>query len=153
MGTWDTGPFDNDTAADVCDALDRAAPDAREDLLRGALLRAAGTVGCLDADTPQEAVAAAALVAAQCPGGEPAGPGCGLEESLSGLTGLRGLAVRALDRVMTEPSELPELWALSDGAPWQVGVHRIRRTLAHRLPADPSRSHAVPPVLRLEGRP
>lgn len=43
MGTWDVGPFDNDTAADWCDALDAASPDAREGIIRETLIRAAGT--------------------------------------------------------------------------------------------------------------
>jgi Domain of unknown function (DUF4259) len=34
MGTWDTGPFDNDTAADFANALDDAEPEAREALIR-----------------------------------------------------------------------------------------------------------------------
>src|SRR5262245_13461015 len=69
MGTWDTGPFDNDTAADFANALDDAEPEAREALIRGVLVRTIDATGYLaEAD---EAVAAAALIAAQCPGGDP----------------------------------------------------------------------------------
>ncbi|MFK4221392.1 DUF4259 domain-containing protein [Streptomyces sp. NPDC020880] len=42
MGTWDIGPFDNDTAADFGDDLDEAAADEREDMVRSVLKRAAG---------------------------------------------------------------------------------------------------------------
>ena len=36
MGTWDVGPFDNDTAADWCGDLDDTSPDARRILVRDA---------------------------------------------------------------------------------------------------------------------
>ncbi|MEU0274038.1 DUF4259 domain-containing protein [Streptomyces sp. NPDC006307] len=129
MGTWDTGPFDNDTAADFAGDLDEAAEDERAGLLRDALARAAGTTGYLEADVADTAVAAAALVAAQCPGGEPTDQVYGPEEPLPDLTPLRGLALDALDRVMSEPSELLELWAGAEGASWRTGVERIRRSL------------------------
>lgn len=54
MGTWDVGPFDNDTAMIFCDGH-----------------------GDRDEDASEEAVAAAALVAAQCPSGRPVGSGYG----------------------------------------------------------------------------
>jgi hypothetical protein len=37
MGTWDVGPFDNDTAADFGGDLDEAALEEREALISGAL--------------------------------------------------------------------------------------------------------------------
>ncbi|MFC8914978.1 DUF4259 domain-containing protein [Streptomyces sp. NPDC047821] len=136
MGTWDVGPFDNDTAADWCGDLDDASPDARAGLVREALARAAGTCATayLDADASVEAVVAAALVAAQCPGGEPADPHYGPDEPLPDLAGLRSLALQALDRVMAEPSELLELWAEPDGGPWQTSMNRLRRTLQPQAP-------------------
>ncbi|MFC4116833.1 DUF4259 domain-containing protein [Nonomuraea zeae] len=39
MGTWDVGPFDNDTAADWCGGLQDAAAGERTALLRRALDR------------------------------------------------------------------------------------------------------------------
>ncbi|MFJ5553031.1 DUF4259 domain-containing protein [Streptomyces sp. NPDC093225] len=129
MGTWDIGPFDNDTAADFGGTLDRAHPDRRACLVREALLCAASTTEYLDADIGAEAVAAAALVAAQC-GGEPADPHYGPAEPLPDLTALRTLAVRALDRVLAEPSELLVLWEASGDRPWETGLARLRTTLA-----------------------
>jgi hypothetical protein len=70
MGTWDIGPFDNDTAADFGGDLDEAALEEREALIRGALKRAADPADFLDASDGERAVAAAALVVAQHPGGE-----------------------------------------------------------------------------------
>ncbi|MFI6617968.1 DUF4259 domain-containing protein [Streptomyces sp. NPDC050528] len=136
MGTWDVGPFDNDTAADWCGDLDDASPEERQGLVRDTLTRAADTVDLLDARVGDEAVAAAALVAAQCPGGEPAHPVYGPDEPLPDLTGLRALALQALDRVMTEPSELLELWDGPDGTPWRVAVGRLRNTLAPSPPGE-----------------
>ncbi|MFJ9769171.1 DUF4259 domain-containing protein [Streptomyces erythrochromogenes] len=136
MGTWDVGPFDNDTAADWCGDLDDASPEARQGLVRDTLARAADSTDPLDADVAGEAIAAAALVAAQCPGGEPAHPRYGPDEPLPDLTGLRALARQALDRVLTEPSELLQLWAEPDDGPWQATVNRLRSTLTPRPPGE-----------------
>ncbi|MFC8011007.1 DUF4259 domain-containing protein [Streptomyces cinereoruber] len=136
MGTWGVGPFDNDTAADFCDDLDEAAAGEREGLVRGILTRVIDTAGDLEAPESEQAVAAAALVAAQCSGGEPADPVYGPEEPLPDLTGLRDLALQALDRVMTDPSELMDLWAESDGGPWRATIRRLRGVLLPQLPGE-----------------
>ncbi|SEE47272.1 protein of unknown function [Streptomyces sp. 3213] len=136
MGTWDVGPFDNDTAADWCGTFDDAAPDARRALVRDTLARAADTTDYLDADIGDEAVAAAALVAAQCPGGDPAHPHYGPKQPVPDLTDLGALALRALDRILTEPSELLELWADSDGDPWHTTINGLRTTLTPRPPGE-----------------
>ncbi|MEU0685910.1 DUF4259 domain-containing protein [Streptomyces uncialis] len=120
MGTWDIGPFDNDTAADFGGKLDEAAADAR-----GALVREA-----LDAGGDEEKVAAAALVAADCPGGEPVDTAYGPKEPLPDLSDLRDLARVALDGLVDEPSELAELWAESGDDSWRAGVVRLRDLLA-----------------------
>ena len=62
MGTWGIGPFDNDTAADFAGDLDNALPGEPEALVRGVLTRTVKATGYLDEG--QEAVAAAALIAA-----------------------------------------------------------------------------------------
>ncbi|MGW7070875.1 DUF4259 domain-containing protein [Streptomyces sp. NPDC054855] len=137
MGTWDVGPFDNDTAADFCGDLDDARAEDRAGLVRAALTGAtsatdaadAGHDGYLDADVAETAVAAAALVAAQCPGGEPADSVYGPEQPIPDLLSLRGPALRALDRVLSEDSELLELWQESDGEPWRRSVEALRGVL------------------------
>ena len=134
MGTWDVGPFDNDTAADWCGTFDDAAPDARQALVRDTLARAADTTDHLDADIGDQAVAAAALVAAQCPGGDPAHPHYGPKQPVPDLTDLGALALRALDRILTGPSELLELWADSDDGPWRTTINGLRTTLTPRPP-------------------
>ncbi|MFF9127406.1 DUF4259 domain-containing protein [Streptomyces sp. NPDC014889] len=135
MGTWDGGPFDNDTAADFCGDLDEAAAGEREGIIRGALIRVIDTAGYLEAPESEEAVAAA-LVSAQCPGGEAPDPAHGPEEPLPDLTGLRDLALQALDRVMADPSELMDLWAESDGGPWRANIRRLQNVL---LPQQPGK--------------
>ncbi|MCX5612568.1 DUF4259 domain-containing protein [Streptomyces sp. NBC_00047] len=136
MGTWDVGPFDNDTAADFGGDLDEVAAGEREGIVRSALTRVIDTAAYLEAPASEVAVAAAALVAARCPGGEPADPIYGPEESLPDLTGLRDLALQALDRIMTEPSELMDLWAESDGGPWRANIRRLQNVLLPQPPGE-----------------
>jgi Domain of unknown function (DUF4259) len=99
MGSWGIGPFDNDTAADFAGDLDDVPPGEREALVRGVLARTVSAAGYLD--EAQQAVAAAALIAAQCPGGRPVetvyGPGQPLPVFPEDL---RELAGGSLDRVL-----------------------------------------------------
>nr|WP_267889299.1 DUF4259 domain-containing protein [Streptomyces sp. NRRL F-5122] len=64
--------------------------------------------------------AAGAAVGARDPADSPA---------RADLTGLRDLALQALDRIMTEPSELMDLWAESDGGPWRANIRRLQNVL------------------------
>ncbi|WP_107470329.1 DUF4259 domain-containing protein [Streptomyces sp. 3211] len=123
MGTWDTGPFDNDTAADFGGDLDEAALEEREPMIRGVLVRAASPVDFLGIYDGERAVAAAALVVAQHPDGEPACLNYGPSEQLPELPAdLRMLAVDALDQVVSDRSELAEQWA--EAANSRSGVRR-----------------------------
>lgn len=114
MGTWGTGPYDNDAAADFCGFLHDAPPARRPEMIRAALHVAARTGGYLDANLAEKAVAAAAIVVAQRTGTPPdsayapdflvAGEPLDLPEEV------RPLAVAALDRVVGAGSEWRELW-------------------------------------------
>ncbi|MDG9703873.1 DUF4259 domain-containing protein [Streptomyces sp. DH37] len=132
MGTWDIGPFENDMAADFAHTLDEAAPDRREGLVRTTLSRTIQARDYLESPEGAEAAAAAAPIAAQCPGGEPISTSYGPKETLPVFAdGLRPLAVEALDRVVAEESELAELWDETPGGPrWRQGVSRLRAVLA-----------------------
>ncbi|MFD0403778.1 DUF4259 domain-containing protein [Kitasatospora sp. NPDC127116] len=132
MGTWDIGPFENDMAADFAYALDEAAEDERETLVRTTLIRTIQTRDYLESPEGAEAVAAAALVAAQCPGGEPISTSYGPDEALPIFAiDLRSLAVEALDRVGAKESELADLWDETvDGPKWRQTISRIRAVLA-----------------------
>ncbi|MFD1936288.1 MULTISPECIES: DUF4259 domain-containing protein [Nonomuraea] len=118
MGAWDVGPFDNDTAADWCGDLQDADASQRPVLIRRALATVVDEQGYLDSDLACEAIAAAAIVAAQR-GGPPitsayapeflrAGGGVEVPDDVVAL------AVRALDRVAGDDSEWRELWEEAD---------------------------------------
>lgn len=131
MGTWDIGPFENDMAADFADALDEASEGDRETLVRAALINAVQTREYLESPEGSEVVAAAAIIAAQYPGGDPISTIYGPSESLPTFAAdLRPLAVEALDRVVAENSELAELWdETADGPTWRQTIRRIRAVL------------------------
>ncbi|MFF7436575.1 DUF4259 domain-containing protein [Streptomyces sp. NPDC008122] len=132
MGTWDIGPFDNDTAADFSYRVDEAPEEKRAEVLLATFREVTATgEEYLDSDVAVEAVASAALVAAQCPGGAPVTTSYAPKDPLPPLPPeLRPAAVEALDRILTEPSELLELWEESDGEAWMTGVRRLREVLA-----------------------
>ncbi|MFD3875543.1 DUF4259 domain-containing protein [Streptomyces sp. NPDC058623] len=136
MGTWDIGPFDNDTAADFAGDLDEAPMEQREPMIRKALERAVHLADHLVTPDAERAVAAAALVAAQHPDGEPACSNYGPSEPLPVLPAdLRTLAIDALDHVVAERSEIAELWdEAREGPKWRRDVARLRAVLAPRIP-------------------
>ncbi|GID92079.1 DUF4259 domain-containing protein [Amorphoplanes digitatis] len=141
MGTWDVGPFDNDTAADWCGDLDDAAPQQRAALIRDALRRVAEHgEEYLDSDEAVEAIAAAAVVASQLPGGTkidtPYAPDFLLEGGTVEVAGdVPAIAVRALDRIVGDDSEWRELWEEAEESYPRAlaGVRSIRDTLAQAI--------------------
>ncbi|WP_285571842.1 MULTISPECIES: DUF4259 domain-containing protein [unclassified Streptomyces] len=145
MGTWDIGPFDNDTAADFSSALDDAASEARESMIRSAIKRAADSADHLDASDGEQAVAAAALVVAQHPDGEPTCSDYGPSKPLPELPAdLRPLAVDALDQAVSDLSELAELWAQApDGSKWRQHIARLRDVLAPPIPPQDETLFAI----------
>ncbi|MHA5051101.1 DUF4259 domain-containing protein [Streptomyces sp. SD15] len=135
MGTWDTGPFDNDTAADFANALDDAEPKERETLIRGVLTRTVDATGYLT--EAEEAVAAAALIAGQCPGGEPVDTPYGPETPMPVFpTDLRTLADEALARIVSDEAGSASNWVDPEGwKQWRAMLNRLRAVLA---PLPPS---------------
>ncbi|MFI6758800.1 DUF4259 domain-containing protein [Micromonospora sp. NPDC050417] len=134
MGTWDDGPFDNDSAADWCGDLHDADPSARAAIVRAALTTAAFNAGYLDYDDAVSAIAAAAIVASQMPGGEPmtspyapdfllAGESLDLDDDLPQL------AVEALDRVLSDDSEWRSQWSEA-GASEFPQINTLRAVLS-----------------------
>jgi hypothetical protein len=136
MGTWDIGPFDNDTAADFADELDEAALEEREAIIRGVLKRAAGPADFLGIYDGERAVGAAALVAAQHPDCDRPSSNYGPSEPLPELpANLRVLAVDALDQVVSNRSELAELWAeAANWSKWRQDITRLRDLLDPPIP-------------------
>ncbi|MGV9410851.1 DUF4259 domain-containing protein [Nocardia sp. NPDC003693] len=149
MGTWDTGPFDNDSAADWCGALQDADPAQRAELVRRALTVTAETTGYLDDHAASAAVAAAAIVASTLPGGTPItshyAPAFLVEGGAITFTDdIAALAIRALTRVVGEDSEWFELWTDADAdSPDEVfaGIAELRGVL---LPAAEAHRSALP---------
>ncbi|MDP9794969.1 hypothetical protein J2S43_003481 [Catenuloplanes nepalensis] len=141
MGTWDVGPFDNDTAADWCGDLNEAAPERRAALIRAVLSRvAAHGDGFLDSRDAEQAIAAAAIVASRLPGGAaidtPYAPGFLLEGGpVEVADDVPAIAVRALERIVGDDSEWRELWAEAEGSYPQAlaSVKAIRDTLQQAI--------------------
>lgn len=129
MGTWDTGPFDNDTAADFSYVLDDVSPEEREALIRGVLIRTVDGTGYLG--EAQEAVAVAALIAARCPGGEPVDTPYGPEAAMPVFPDdLRVLADRALGRIADDEEGRVSPWVdAQDDKRWRAMLHRLRTVL------------------------
>ncbi|MER6094257.1 DUF4259 domain-containing protein [Streptomyces bluensis] len=137
MGTWDTGPFDNDTAADFTNALDDVKPEEREALIRGVLTRTVDATGWLTEG--EEAVAAAALIAAQCPGGDPIDTPYGPEEPMPAFPDdLRTLADKALARIISDEAGPASNWVdPEDWKQWRANLNRLRTVLAPPSPSIP----------------
>ena len=115
MGTWDAGPFDNDTAADWCGDLQDADPVDRPAIIEQAFATILQEPGYVDHDIAAEAIAAAAILAGHRPGGpaieSPYAPDFLTEGGRLALDArLDGLALRALDRITAKESEWRELW-------------------------------------------
>jgi hypothetical protein len=140
MGTWDVGPFDNDTAADWCGDLHDATPARRPAMLRNAFTAVLDNGDdYLDSDLAVEAIAASAIVASQLPGGvaitSPYAPDFLLEGGgIEVLDDVPALAIRALDRIVGDDSEWRELWDETDqGAPALATLQQLRTTIDSAL--------------------
>src|SRR5437016_2924361 len=138
LGTWDAGPFDNDSAADFANGLDDAPEHERAARIRTALTAAARNDTYLDLDEGAPAVAAAALVASRLPGGEQFAPnGYGPAAPLPDLPAdLVLLAISAVDRVLAADSELASLWSQDVRAqrPWHTSMLRLKFVLLNATP-------------------
>lgn len=112
MGTWDTGPFDNDAAADFGGNLDDLPQDQRAAAIRAALSKAANCDNYLAEPIGAHAIAAAALVARElADGAHFVSPAYGPQQPLPPLPPeLKALAIAAIDRTMAADSELAEDW-------------------------------------------
>jgi hypothetical protein len=129
MGAWDAGPFENDTAMDWVADLERAGTEA----VRSALSVAAD--GYVDAPEGEEAVAAAEVVASAL--GE---RGRNLPEDVRRWISAHGselsredvtLARGAMKRVVSEDSELRELWVDdAEDEEWPKAMEDLQRRLA-----------------------
>ena len=114
MGTWGTGWFDNDSAADFLGDLEDEAPDDRTDLLVDRLRTVADASGYLEGPEADEGLAAAALVAVAGGGADAATVASGVElpgdlprPDAATLTLARAAVTRLAE---PEDNEWLELW-------------------------------------------
>jgi uncharacterized membrane protein YccC len=131
MGTWGTGPFDDDQAADWVWELQKAKDWG---VVMTALQRAADAAAdaYLEAPDGQIAWAAAAVVAAADDAGVTAP-----EEVSRWLAShradrppdARSLAARALQRITSNQSELVELWEEAGDEEWRANIKRLAEQL------------------------
>lgn len=133
MGTWDAGPFGNDSAADFADELEDTPEHERVALIRAVLTAAVENDTYLDFDEGASAVAAAVLVAHRLPRGEQFAPdGYGPAVTIPVLPAdLLQLAIRAVERVLATNSELASLWSEDMRAerPWHTSMQQLKSVL------------------------
>ncbi|MFJ3913674.1 DUF4259 domain-containing protein [Streptomyces vinaceus] len=147
MGTWDIGPFSDDTAADFYASLDATAEADRPGLVRDALVRVLGSEDPFGQHVVVEAVAAAALVAAQYPGGRPVtspyGPGLPVPALPADLREIAALALDRVEAKASEAAELRVLWAETERyLHWRRRLDLLRRVLTFPTPQPVPRSWA-----------
>ncbi|UUU19317.1 DUF4259 domain-containing protein [Streptomyces sp. DSM 40750] len=132
MGTWGTGPFDSDVAADFVDGLGGRTPQQIIDLMASAFQRVLAPGMRVDGGDGAEAVAAAALIASRVPDSPVVfDPGDGPSEPIPDLPpSLRPMAQQALHRVLQDGSELAAGWVEgTDADEWRRAVQLIAQTL------------------------
>ncbi|WP_180268923.1 DUF4259 domain-containing protein [Streptomyces sp. Ru87] len=137
MGTWGTGPFDSDLAADFVGELEGLTHQQVINVLGRAFQRVSDSGERLDAGDAAEAVAAGALVASTLPNSPIAiDPDDGPREPLpEGLASLRASARLALQRVLQDGSEMTTGWVNSaDADQWRQEVRQVLQALG--TPAD-----------------
>jgi hypothetical protein len=131
MGAWGTGICDNDTAADWCSSLEDVddlslIEEAFENIL-------SPDDDFLDADQAQEALAAAEAISRLQGNGGPETPhtepmdGWVKQHKLKVPATLARKAHAVIDRVLTEPSELLDLWTESEEMDaWKAAVKDLK---------------------------
>jgi hypothetical protein len=132
MGTWGTGPFDSDLAADFVDELQGLTHQQVIDVLERAFQRVTDSGERVDGRDGAEAVAAGALVASTLPDSPIViDPDDGPREPLPKLpASLRGPARLALSRVLQDGSEMTTGWVDSaDADQWRQEVRQILQAL------------------------
>ncbi|MFJ4676895.1 DUF4259 domain-containing protein [Kitasatospora sp. NPDC088783] len=138
MGTWGIGPFDSDHAGEFGHDVGNARPDRRFAVIEERLNRFLA-VPDPDYYLRDEAIAAAALVAAQCPGGPSGNAPYWPRKKIPQLPAHLGpLAATALDKVLANVQETMELWCgvgdRAHGEQWLEGIEDLRRVLDPHTP-------------------
>lgn len=132
MGAWGSRTFENVDAADFVAEFEQEGVVA----ISRALDAACGAGGYIEAPDGSMALAAAAIVAAANGGtgllSEPAETALRHVSNWQALSGLKGKAIRAVDCVGGQNSELIELWNEADPADadgFKAEIKRLREAL------------------------
>lgn len=136
MGTWGTGAFDSDGAADWANAYDDTTPEERLAFLERTLAKAHGG-GYLEVDDCVQVIAAAATIAALLPDAptEPIAYGpesLGAEPRFEISGGLRDAAIAALLKVIEPATEWSQLW--DDAGALDVVIAGVKRLIGALQP-------------------
>ena len=138
MGTWGPGPFENDCAWDYLGEIEDPDPAVRTTVAARFFDDVASDPSYLQVDDGQSVVALAALMVLHLPDAASATLVARPPQFPEGVTtidvndGLCSTAVRALDRIMADDSELAQLW---DGDEVFVAtVAQIRNVLTRPSP-------------------
>jgi uncharacterized protein DUF4259 len=137
VGTWGSGPFDDDTAADWAGDLNEASPEDRPGIVLDTLRAVIDESDYIESEVGVQAIAAAAIVAMHRPGGEQfesvyAPDFIEAGERLNLAPDIAPLALQALERVAGDESEWSELWQEAPDGPADAlaMVERLREVLA-----------------------
>ncbi|MER5584633.1 DUF4259 domain-containing protein [Streptomyces asoensis] len=132
MGTWGTGPLQNDVATELVDEVEELGPQELIDLLERIFQRVTHAGTRVDGEHGAEAVAAGALVASTVPD-SPIGINAdeGPSEPLPELPASLYVSARlALDRVLQDGSHMANSWVNSaDADHWRTEVRQIIEVL------------------------
>lgn len=130
MGAWDVDTFDNDTACDWACALEEKNSLNFVEKTLEAIIAVGGEY--LDSDEACEALAACEVVARLKGNWGKRDPYTTTVDKWVDANAqvpadsLVELAIKVIDRVQTEPSELLELWEESDGEAWKEAIDSLR---------------------------
>ncbi|MBQ0850280.1 DUF4259 domain-containing protein [Streptomyces sp. BH-SS-21] len=132
MGTWGTGPLQNNFAAEFVDEVEELSGPELIDVLERTFQRVTDSGARVDGKHGAEAVAAGALVANTLPD-SPIGinPDEGPSQPLPKLPASLCVSARlALDRVLQDGSEMATCWVDStDADRWRMHVRQIIEVL------------------------
>jgi hypothetical protein len=132
MGAWGIGGFDNDMALDFSNSL----IETSDLSLIDSALSTERAGGFLDADKASEAIAACEVLAAALGRAGPDLPDS-VREWVAGHARLKfrdvkAKALAALDEVLTDESELNQLWKENEAefSAWRQGVEALRKRIS-----------------------
>lgn len=134
MGAWSHEPFGNDTAADWAYGL----ADCKDMVyIEGAIDAVLSEKEYLDSDIASEAVAAIEVIAKMLGNGTQADAYTESADiwvaamTVQPSAEIRAKAVRALDRITADESELAELWSDSDDSDgWTATLSALRKIMS-----------------------